>query len=189
MFLTVSATVANMDMTERERHALAGYVRERRRSQFGTKSAAYRAARINSATWDRIEAGQPVREDRLLSAIKTLWPDGDGDWRTVIEPSIKFTGPVFSGEYEDPNYMRNIEEWVMELQDRIESLESAVFKEGDTDEEAPEPQQGTGGASGGSESGPPTIEGSDRSVEWAPEIPESPTRARTDDSGRRPGIA
>lgn len=49
--------------------------------QYGSKSDAYRAAGINAATWDRIEAGETVRPDRLAAAVRLLWPESEGDWR------------------------------------------------------------------------------------------------------------
>lgn len=69
--------------------------------------------------------------------------------------------------------------------------EAIAALEGSRDAQEPEPQQGAGGASGGGESGAssPIVGSPEGETEWAPEIPESPTQARTDDSRRRPGTA
>ncbi|MGW8565707.1 hypothetical protein [Isoptericola sp. NPDC055881] len=74
-----------MDITEEQRHQLAELVREERERQFGTKLRAYQAASLNSATWDRVEAGASVRADRLRAALVTLWPWSDGDWSKVLD--------------------------------------------------------------------------------------------------------
>lgn len=75
-----------------ERHTLAGWVREDRRRLFITKRAAYNAAELNSATWDRIEAGLVVREDRLVAALRVLWPRSGGDPRVVLgSPALRST--------------------------------------------------------------------------------------------------
>lgn len=78
-------------------------------------------------------------------------------------------------------------ELLRRVRDQIDEAITAL--ERSRDARAPQPVEGEGGASGGSESGAPPIVGTGRPVEWAPEIPESPTRARTDDSRRQPGIA
>ena len=76
-----------MDITDSERTLLAGRIQAERMRQFGSKSAAYQTAGLNSATWDRIEAGQVVRDDRLIAAVRTLWPSSGGDWRKIDESS------------------------------------------------------------------------------------------------------
>ena len=83
-----SCIVLRMDeLTDRIRQQLARSARAERIRRFGSKADAYRSAGLNSATWDRIEAGAPVREDRLVAALKTLFPDSEGDWRNVITSS------------------------------------------------------------------------------------------------------
>ena len=74
-------------MTQEQRTALGQQIEAERVRQFGTKSAAYQAARINSTTWDRIEDGELVRDDRLTAAVKTLWPSSGGDWLKVGTPT------------------------------------------------------------------------------------------------------
>lgn len=82
---TCSCIVIHMDeLTDNLRRQLASSVRAARIRRFGSKADAYRAAGLNSATWDRIEAAAPVREDRLIAALKTLFPASDGDWRRVL---------------------------------------------------------------------------------------------------------
>lgn len=88
MFLGVSETLLSVDLTDQQRSDLAALIRKQRIAEFGAKSSAYRAAGLNAATWDRLEAGQGVRDDRLIAALKTLWPDSAGDWRAVLgEPA------------------------------------------------------------------------------------------------------
>lgn len=141
MFLDVSVTLGDVDMTDAERKRIGQTVGIRRRAKFGTKSAAYRQAGLNAATWDRIEAGEPVREDRMAAALQLLWPESGGDWRSAIEEMdarmaklVKMRSPMFGGSWEDPDYLGSIEEWIEELQGRIEVIEAAVF-EGENDEQ------------------------------------------------------
>jgi|SRR5665647_574835 len=70
-------------MTDEERATLGALVEAERKRRYRTKSAAYRAAEVNAATWSHIEAGVLVREDRLAAAVHTLWPSSGGDWRKV----------------------------------------------------------------------------------------------------------
>ena len=72
------------EMTDGERTALAEKVRQARLDQFATKKDAYTAAGLNAATWARIEDGLTVRDDRLVAALKLLWPGASGDWRRVL---------------------------------------------------------------------------------------------------------
>ncbi|KNX38059.1 hypothetical protein [Luteipulveratus halotolerans] len=116
-----------MDMNQTDRERIAQRVKDQRTAKYGTKSGAYQAAGLNAATWDRIESGQSVREDRLVAALKTLWPDSGGNWRKVPGALSIGEGPVFSGQYSDPGYINNVENWVSELQDRIEALEAEVY--------------------------------------------------------------
>lgn len=73
-------------LSDKERAELGPRIRERRESLYGTKRAAYQDAHINPSTWDRVEAGEPVRDDILRRVVRTLWPDTDGDWRRI--PSL-----------------------------------------------------------------------------------------------------
>jgi hypothetical protein len=72
-----------MDITDAQRRRLGQQIAAKRLDMFGSKSAAYRAAILNSGTWDRIEEGLPVRGDRLAAAVKLLWPESRGDWRNI----------------------------------------------------------------------------------------------------------
>jgi hypothetical protein len=72
-----------MEMTDAQRQRLGQQIAAKRLDMFGSKSAAYRAAVLNSGTWDRIEEGLPVRGDRLAAAVKLLWPSSRGDWRNI----------------------------------------------------------------------------------------------------------
>lgn len=77
-------------LTEHERRALGQWVSEARRRLFPTKRAAYNTAGLNAATWDRIEAGKVVREDRLAAALRTLWPQTGGDPQRLLDsPSLR----------------------------------------------------------------------------------------------------
>jgi hypothetical protein len=76
--------------TEQERDRLKWRVIEARRTQFGTVEAAIRAAGINRATWQRVEAGESVRDDKLGAVEKALgWNPGDA-WRIMAgkEPTV-----------------------------------------------------------------------------------------------------
>lgn len=84
-----------MDLSKEDRVTLGKMAERRRRQRYGTKRAAYSAAGLNAATWDRLEAGEVVREDRLLSAVEALWPEADRDPQKVLSPS-EFTGTTWS---------------------------------------------------------------------------------------------
>lgn len=77
MFLTISGTVSPVN--ESERKQLGELIASQRKTQYGTKSAAYKEASVNAATWDRAEAGETVREDKLRSIVRLLWPSTNGD--------------------------------------------------------------------------------------------------------------
>jgi hypothetical protein len=77
MFLGVSGTVLLVNENDRKR--LGKLIAEQRKTQYGTKSAAYKEASVNAATWDRAEAGETVREDRLQAVVRLLWPATGGD--------------------------------------------------------------------------------------------------------------
>lgn len=109
-----------MSITDEQRRALGDLVAEQRAVVYGTKAAAYQAARVNPATWDRIEAGEPVRADRLSAAIKVLWPDSRGDWRPVLEQTQQ-------GRADQPQpdaAFRALAERVGQLEARVEALEA-----------------------------------------------------------------
>lgn len=72
-------------MSEKERALLGSLVERERSRRFGTKRAAYIKAEVNAATWDKVEAGGPVRGDRLRLIVRALWPETDGDWTQLRE--------------------------------------------------------------------------------------------------------
>lgn len=78
-----------MSMTSDERTDLGTRIREQRERVFGTKSAAYTEAGVNSATWDKAEAGGSVRGDLLRRIVRTLWPESNGDWTRVVGGSVQ----------------------------------------------------------------------------------------------------
>lgn len=78
-----------VDITDQQRADLAAQVQSERVRQFGAKSAAYNAAGLNAATWDRIESGARVRDDRLIAAVKVLWPSSGGDWQKIASEPIE----------------------------------------------------------------------------------------------------
>lgn len=63
---------------------MASAIRQRRRTKFGTSKAAYDAAGVSSATWEKAESGGSIREDRLIAIVRTLWPETEGDWTQVL---------------------------------------------------------------------------------------------------------
>jgi hypothetical protein len=78
-----------MDISEEVRTQIGERIQRRRQAKYGTKRAAYSDAGVNPTTWDRIEQGLPVREDRLRAAVKLLWPETEGDWRRIPAPSTQ----------------------------------------------------------------------------------------------------
>lgn len=75
-----------MEPNEAERQDLADRVTAERIQRYGTRIAAYAAAGINSATWTKVEQGQPVSERSLIAVVKHLWPETGGDWRRLSPP-------------------------------------------------------------------------------------------------------
>lgn len=76
--------------TDQDRTRLALRVMQARREKFGTVEAAIRAAQINRATWERVESGSRVRDDKLGAIEKALgWKSGDA-WRVMAgqEPLV-----------------------------------------------------------------------------------------------------
>jgi hypothetical protein len=150
MFLGVSGRVLVMpEMDDEQRIRLGRSVRQARMERFTTKIAAYQAAGINSATWDRIEAGESVRDHSLIPVIKLLWPPTGGDWQKV--PGVKYDTFDYSvfGDGLGEDYPRLMERWVMELQERIELLEQHVYdkkKDGPDAQPDPAPSTRAGGS-------------------------------------------
>lgn len=130
MFLGVSARVGDMEeMTAEERARLGGMVRQVRMERYPTKLAAYQDVGINSATWDRIEKGETVKDHTLRLVIKHLWPSAAGDWQQV--PGVRFGDLDYSvlGDTSSEDYPLQVERWILELQERVELLEKHVYKQ------------------------------------------------------------
>ena len=106
-----------MKLDDELRGEIGKRAKRARERRFGTKLAAYQAAGVNAATWDRIEEGQPVRPDRLILAVKTLWPDTGGDWRQVISE-----GPGGDEEIALEQRVEALEKQVAALTDQIKDL-------------------------------------------------------------------
>lgn len=114
-------------MSNEERKTLAGRIRMQRKDQFGTKSAAYQAANVNAATWDRAEDGAVVREDRLIQVLKTLWPESGGDWTAVLyPPAPKQAGwhPWLADDESAPD--ASLTEFLEEMDGRVGAVENRL---------------------------------------------------------------
>ena len=101
------------DPNQKQRVKLGKQIQDRRESRFGTRRAAYRAAHLNQATWNRAEVGLPVRTDILRVIVRTLWPDTDGDWRRIPKDGAD-DGPDPT-EGLDPEVLRVIRATVREV--------------------------------------------------------------------------
>lgn len=116
-----------MDMTDEQRTILGGMVEAARRSRYGSKSAAYTRAGVNAATWDRIESGQPVREDRPVAAINLLWPEADGNWVNVLHPPSAFGRGRRTVPAAD-TFETWVENELGRLSDRVDLLEQQLLE-------------------------------------------------------------
>ena len=74
-----------MAMSDAERAELGDRIRKQRERKFGTKKAAYQEAGVNAGTWDKAEAGESIRGDRLRNIVRILWPESEGDWTAIDE--------------------------------------------------------------------------------------------------------
>lgn len=110
------------EIGEDERAQIAALVREQRMRSFNTKAAAYRSAGVNSATWSRVEEGQPVRMDRLRLVVRALWPASGGDWQAVIASDER----ARSALEEDPS--ADEDEDVVNLNARINAITDAQIR-------------------------------------------------------------
>src|SRR5690606_2071658 len=162
MFLGVSVRLRGVDMTDEQRTRLAARIRAERMRQYASKSAAYRQAGLNAATWDRLEQGERVREDRLIAALKLLWPHSGGDWRQID------TAP------DEP--ARTVEDRLAEIERRLAAVEQTLYEgTGEPNDTPPMSQaggrpaigsgdtgSGPGGRGGGAaQAGPASLEGSE----------------------------
>lgn len=70
-----------MELTDAHRQSLADVFRVMRRGRFlDNKKDAYTAAGVNSATWERLERGLPVKPQTLSKVLARLIPETGGDW-------------------------------------------------------------------------------------------------------------
>lgn len=83
MFLGVSGSVLLVAIDAADRARLGDLIKTRRERKHGTKKAAYQAAGVNAATWDKAEAGESVRPDLLRKIVRDLWPETEGDWEEI----------------------------------------------------------------------------------------------------------
>lgn len=72
-----------MAMSNDDRLRVGRLIQSQRERKYGTKKAAYQAAQVNAATWDKAESGGPVRDDLYRQIIRTLWPHTEGDWTQI----------------------------------------------------------------------------------------------------------
>lgn len=71
-----------------------------RQRRFGTVQKAIRVSGLNRATWLRIEAGDPVREDSLITAEVALgWEPGTVE-RLMTDESLRVIGPMIGPDGE-----------------------------------------------------------------------------------------
>lgn len=79
MFLWVPVRIGGMELTEQQRADLARRIKRQREWDFDTKKAAYVAAGVNSATWDKAEDPEgSLAPASLKKIVKLLWPDTGG---------------------------------------------------------------------------------------------------------------
>lgn len=121
-----------MELSKEERATLGAMAEKRRRQRYGTKRAAYSAAGLNAATWDRLEAGEAVREDRMLSAIEALWPEADRDPQKVLNPP-DYTGVTWELKEDSLSAISADLKVVMRqvhlLTERVDELEDRLSEE------------------------------------------------------------
>lgn len=123
-------------MTDYDPTELAAAIKSRRQTKFGTKKAAYNAAKVNAATWDKAEAGDPtIRPDLLWNVVRALWPETDGDPRLVPtvggdtqdEPGyVESPGDRASGGLAEDAVLRKFDEMseaIREMSERLARLE------------------------------------------------------------------
>lgn len=136
---------------------VARFIELERKAQRASVRSSSKAAGISEGRWRQIAKGyQQVTKDvkapvnapietlgRMATAVglqsdrlrKFTYSDDNeselgnavADWLASREP-VRRNGPVFSGSYEDPDYLENIENWASELEDRVEKLEERLFR-------------------------------------------------------------
>lgn len=127
-------------MNEDDRKRLGELIAAQRRTQYGTKSAAYKEASVNAATWDKAEAGESVREDRLTAIVRLLWPSTGGDPAQALALSTNqwadwadSDSPLVHGETDSDrlsawisDHFERINHTLAEMADTIEALSRKV---------------------------------------------------------------
>lgn len=138
MFLTISGNVPLVN--EDDRKQLGKLIEAQRKTQYGTKSAAYKEASVNAATWDRAEEGQTVREDKLIAIVRLLWPSTGGDAeKALAKASNEWSAwedrdtPMGFGETDNDRitswaaeHFERINHTLAEMADTIEALSRKV---------------------------------------------------------------
>lgn len=82
-----------MPLTDEHRDALGAAFRYMRLRRFGdSKKAAYTAARVNAATWERLEGGLSVKPPTLSKVLLNLVPESEGDWEQLTWTSTEDGG-------------------------------------------------------------------------------------------------
>ncbi|KAB2809224.1 hypothetical protein F9L07_19480 [Pimelobacter simplex] len=88
------------ELTEVGREVLADRLLVEQRIRFkGNKKAAYTAAGVNPATWERAITRLRVRPDKVVQIVTALWPDSEGDWQQVPQPD-QVRRPVFQSDHD-----------------------------------------------------------------------------------------
>lgn len=140
MFLGFFGTVVRVNEDELKR--LGKLIETQRKRQYGTKSAAYKEAGLNAATWDRAEAGLPIREDRMTAVLRTLFGLGSTSPEVVLARADALVPPVNEarGPYlEEPSAnVADLASWTAEnfarindaLADLAEAIEEIKRKDG-----------------------------------------------------------
>ncbi|CEG89023.1 Protein of unknown function [Propionibacterium freudenreichii] len=114
-------------MSAKDRKDLAAKAKVRRMEAFGTKRSAYVASGLNAATWDRLEEGLPIRDDRLIAAVKALWPSSGGDWKKIADDKRPdYYVSILGAGYRDSDFSQRADEWISEADERIGMLEERV---------------------------------------------------------------
>lgn len=102
-------------MDEIERLLLAYEVRGARIQKFRTVKAAKDAAGVNTATWNRVESRERVRDDSVAAIVECLWPDTGGDYRQVL------------GRVPVSQRLQVLHDYVAELQHELHELQSEIY--------------------------------------------------------------
>lgn len=135
MFLGVHDNVCAVN--EEERLKLAERLVAERNDRFkGSKKAAYTAAGVNSATWDRAEAGQSIKEHSRVAIVRALWPESGGDWTKIPEPDLTTWDDLANPRYDAKSMARRmdgLEDRIAELLTRVGLMEEVLLAEGDDD--------------------------------------------------------